>query len=275
MENQAQLEREARGGRWAASAAFASAALLVASLVYSNVQLSDRAKGDNGLLKAVDARAGDVIASAVAQGVAFVLLAIALAYLYRATKARRPELPRITLALAVAAPVAFALLLIATQLELVRVAHDFVAIDGASGPGAKGRAEALIEESALRRITDVGLGTRVALGFAFVLLAHGAMRAGLLGRFIGVLGIIVGVLYVVPFLARPDVIQAFWLGALGALFLDRWPGGRGPAWQTGEATPWPTNARARPEPLAGETGGDVVPAAGAEARAKPRRKRRR
>jgi hypothetical protein len=41
------------------------------------------------------------------------------------------------------------------------------------------------------------------------------------------------------------VIQAFWLGALGALFLGRWPGGRGPAWESGEAEPWPSAAQRR------------------------------
>ena len=35
----------------------------------------------------------------------------------------------------------------------------------------------------------------------------------------------------------------FWLGALGGLFPGRWPGGRGPAWETGEPDPWPTPER--------------------------------
>ena len=35
----------------------------------------------------------------------------------------------------------------------------------------------------------------------------------------------------------------FWLGALGGLFLGRWPGGRGPAWETGEPDLWPTPER--------------------------------
>jgi hypothetical protein len=42
-----------------------------------------------------------------------------------------------------------------------------------------------------------------------------------------------------------SVIQAFWLGAVGLLFLGRWPGGRGPAWETGEAEPWPSAAQRR------------------------------
>jgi len=43
------------------------------------------------------------------------------------------------------------------------------------------------------------------------------------------------------------VVQAFWLGALGALLVGRWPGGRGPAWETGEADPWPSSAERRAE----------------------------
>jgi hypothetical protein len=66
-----------------------------------------------------------------------------------------------------------------------------------------------------------------------------AMRAGLLSRFMGVLGVILGALFVLPLIASP-IIQVFWLLALGALFLNLWPGGRGPAWETGEPEPWPS-----------------------------------
>ena len=70
------------------------------------------------------------------------------------------------------------------------------------------------------------------------------MRAGLMSRFMGVLGIIVGALYVIP-LGGPQIIQVFWIGAMGMLIADRWPGERGPAWDTGEAIPWPSGAELR------------------------------
>jgi hypothetical protein len=44
-----------------------------------------------------------------------------------------------------------------------------------------------------------------------------------------------------------QIVQLFWFAALGLLFLDRWPGGRGPAWQTGEAIPWPGAQQQREE----------------------------
>jgi hypothetical protein len=58
--------------------------------------------------------------------------------------------------------------------------------------------------------------------------------------------VIAGVLFVLPLLPGvPIFLQAFWLGAVGALFLGNWPGGRGPAWDSGEPDPWPTAAERR------------------------------
>jgi hypothetical protein len=57
-------------------------------------------------------------------------------------------------------------------------------------------------------------------------------------RFIGILGIVAGVVTVLFRGAGP--IEAFWFIAVGLMILDRWPSGRGPAWETGEATPWPS-----------------------------------
>ena len=79
-----------------------------------------------------------------------------------------------------------------------------------------------------------------------MIIALNAMRAGLLSRFMGVLGIGVGALIVLPLLPQGlPIVQMFWLGALGLLFLGRWSGGRGPAWETGTAVPWPAANQAR------------------------------
>ena len=67
------------------------------------------------------------------------------------------------------------------------------------------------------------------------------MRAGLLSRFMGALGMIVGGLLILPVLpGGQSTVQIFWVAALGVLILGRWPNGRGPAWDSGEADPWPT-----------------------------------
>jgi hypothetical protein len=74
---------------------------------------------------------------------------------------------------------------------------------------------------------------------------------GLLTPFMGILGAIAGALIVFQLPGISAIVQAFWLAALGLIIVGRWPGGRGPAWETGEAQPWPT-ARERQAQLRGE-----------------------
>jgi hypothetical protein len=64
-----------------------------------------------------------------------------------------------------------------------------------------------------------------------------ALRAGLLTRFMGSLGMALGASMI---LILPIAVLAMlaWTGFLGLLFVGRVPGGRPPAWETGEAVPW-------------------------------------
>ena len=95
-----------------------------------------------------------------------------------------------------------------------------------------------------RRIRNIWIG---ALGFAFIMLGLNAMRVGLLTRFMGILAIIVGVLFIQPLLGSQGVaLQSFWLAVIGFVFILRWPGNRiPPAWISGKAEPWPSIAAGR------------------------------
>jgi hypothetical protein len=63
-----------------------------------------------------------------------------------------------------------------------------------------------------------------------------AVRAGLLTRFFGTLGMALGVsVILLPF---GITLLFLWIGWLGLLFVGRVPGGRPPAWEAGEAIPW-------------------------------------
>ena len=73
------------------------------------------------------------------------------------------------------------------------------------------------------------------------------MRAGLLTRMLGYIGIAAGAMMV---LLPLPIVQIFWLAALGFILLGRWPGGAPLAWRTGQAEPWPAPS-ARPAPAAG------------------------
>ncbi len=107
------------------------------------------------------------------------------------------------------------------------------------------QAEDYIEDELSPALQGIGLGGSIALAFGVIMVSLNAMRAGLLSRFMGILGIFVGVVLVIPL--GVQILQLFWFAALGALFLNRWPGGRGPAWETGEAIPWPGAAQQREE----------------------------
>ena len=91
-----------------------------------------------------------------------------------------------------------------------------------------------------------------------------ALRVGLLTRFFATLGMALGASLIL--LPQAPVLIALWFGYLGLLFIGRVPGGRPPAWEAGEAIPWPRpgeepSSAARPsaEPIEGEA--TEVPAA--------------
>jgi hypothetical protein len=238
QEDRAQLEWEARMAPRAAAAAFAAALLPVIGSILTVASLSDAGEGTAGsLLELDDAPTGAIVGSVV-DAIGTILLPLALGYLYRATRARRPEAPSFPLPLLSGAAVALAVVGVALIILRIDVAADFAA----GADQSEEMADDLIEDSAVQPFALSQLVLRVAFGGSIVLIALNAMRAGLLSRFMGVLGIGVGAFFVVP-LTPPTLILLFWGVALGFLFTGRWPGGvRGPAWGAVEAIPWPTAA---------------------------------
>jgi hypothetical protein len=124
-----------------------------------------------------------------------------------------------------------------SDLDRVDIADQFTD----SGRRTEPRAEDLLDDRTVVG-TALGAGGTISLAFSVIMIGLNGMRAGVLSRFLGIIGIVVGVLYVLPLFGGPLIVQVFWLGALGAVFLGYWPGGRGPAWESGEADPWPTRA---------------------------------
>jgi hypothetical protein len=241
-----QVEWESRYAVPAAVAAFGSALLSVASVVIYNATVgsyNDSAE----LLVAIHKHPAGTIAAAVLQGLAVVVLIPVLLYLLTATLARRPETPAALRPLVLVAPVVAAILGIASAALQVRAAnHFFHPLVLLPPHDAISRADHFIRQSPAQAVGYIGFIAGFAVGAAVALVSINAMRAGLLSRFIGILGVILGVLTAIPlFFGGPSIIQFFWLLALGVLFLDRWPGERGPAWGSGEAIPWPSAAEMR------------------------------
>jgi hypothetical protein len=164
----------------------------------------------------------------------------ALTYLFRATRARNPQIGR-----AVGWSIAVALALYPLG-NLIGDLATWVRLSDITD-----NAEATPAD--VREITTNGLvitgrlaGTlgTFALALAVVLTALNAMRVGLLTRFMGILGMITGALILFPVLAAPSLlVRSVWLALLGVLFARR--ASVPPAWDTGRAEPWPTQQELR------------------------------
>jgi hypothetical protein len=180
----------------------------------------------------------------------------ALTYLFRASRARNPQIGR-TVGWSVAAaiaiyPLAHAIGEIATWLQFA----DFADAKERTPAAAK----ELGRDGAAGAARTLEIFGALALALAFVLTALNAMRVGLLTRFMGILGILIGVLVLFP-LDRPLLVRSIWLVFLGLLIAGRYPGGAPPAWATGRAEPWPTQQqlRERRDALRAEHRDDTAP----------------
>jgi hypothetical protein len=291
----AQLSWEKRFAPWAAGAALGAVVFQVAGFV-AGVSANKGAPGrgdplpiQRTLVNFHD-HANALLASQLIQSVANFFAAGVLFYLFRATRHRRKELPELVQWLLAIGPVLLIVAVVLYWSGTKNAADKFampatVAHVNAKKPTKDERKDAVEfckkdrktssaacvnryaqREAVAKKLSDdnrspltaaAGFGGTLSFAFAYVIIALNAMRAGLLSRFMGILGIIVGAMMVLPLLPSP-VVQIFWLGALGLLFLGRWAGGRGPAWETGQAEPWPVpegrgglfapRPRAAPEP---------------------------
>ena len=262
----AQRAWEQRFARPAALAALAAAVLPIAGVLVPRLLLDAPLRNRADLLLAADRERGAFVAGGIVQALGMVALAGVFVYLYSAARARYRSTPAVARGLAVVGPLLLAVVYVATQVALGSTGAEFAA----SGVRTVAGADRAVREGPLATIESVRFGAGATFGIAWVLISLSIMRAGLVSRFVGTLGIVIGVLNAIPIIL-PVVLQTFWLVAVGVLLLDRWPGGRGPAWATGEATPWPAPARRASR----ATDGDALDEAGDSAQSTPPRKRKR
>jgi hypothetical protein len=191
-------------------------------------------------LEYYDERATGVLLSSVLVGIGYVALGWALTYLAVAVRTRRPEFPRLILYLPLIAGTLQGFSTILAALGTNLAIKDFL-----DGPHTVDAAADVSANSVTVFASLLGLPGALGLALALVFISLNAMRVGLLTKFMGVLGIITGVLQILPFGGPLPVVQCFWLLMLGVLFSGRWPGGSPPAWRSGEAEPWPSQAEVR------------------------------
>jgi hypothetical protein len=264
VSKQQQLEWEARLGRPAALAAFAAGLFLLTGTVLLQTMLEDRDRVEAlpDFLLSVNDSPGTLVAQAVIQALGILCLILVFYYLFRATVHRVPQMPRWFVYIIFIGPAMYAISQVLGAVDRVDVAEMFAegdyTIEDADEarlerdcPAIRGElgddcAAELLQQEPNALAIFLNLAGSVTVAFMYVMLPLRARRAGLLSPFMAILGVIAGVLLVLQLVPLvPLILQAFWLGAIGALYLGNWPGGRGPAWETGEPDPWPSAAERR------------------------------
>jgi hypothetical protein len=259
MSTEERLAYEARVRNRQAALAAAAGILLILGVAIQlggpHVNVSEKTLG---LITEHKRFTRDLIGS-IATALSLFAVAATLHYLWGAALAREPKLrPTFIGWMAVAGGVLEGIAVVVYVIAFGTAANDFVSHGSQTFPEADallGRPSLLIPQIA----NYLGL---FLLAIALVLVSLNAMRVGLLTRFLGYLGIIGGVLTIIPLVPIP-IVEAYWLLALAYLLSGRWPSGVPPAWSTGRAEPWP------PRQPAGAGRGQPAPRGARGARAKP------
>jgi len=188
-----------------------------------------------------------LIAAFALSGIGALMMIAPLRYLANAERHRSATPSPLTSQFALAGPIMYGVFLLAFEISLIVGAHSYLsgsartytAASAATGGGLR---------VALQLILTVGT---LLLAVVFIMLSLRSMRVGLLTRMMGTVGIISGVLFLIPLTPLP-VIQSLWLVFFGATLLGF--GGRPlpEAWIAGEARPWPPR---QPAPARQSRGG--------------------
>jgi hypothetical protein len=251
MQSQERLDYEARvRTRQVVLAAAAGILLMVAVFVQlggAHVNVSEQTLG----LVTEDKRFVRDLIGSIANALGSFALAWTLWYLFGATRARDPNVrPAFIGVLAVAGGVISGISVVTYVVGYGLAAHHFVTHGSQTYP----EAHALLTKAYLLAPqigNDLGL---LLVAISLVMVPLNAMRVGLLTRFMGYLGILAGILTIIPIVPIP-IVEAYWLVALAYLLSGRWPSGVPPAWSTGKIERWPSSQAMRAERAQAARGG--------------------
>lgn len=265
--------------RWRLPVGVAALLVVVLLVVANAVGQSVSAEHAADALRKVEEDKGSVVLSSILQAVAFLLLTAPLFYLFRAARSRSVRVRSQMVGLVLVAPLFLAIasgLSIGARSD---AADQFAAGEAKSTLSpkeAKEECESDLEDEGSKDFRDefeprkgetplaacerqqveddaaehagreasmaalangLGIAGGLALVVAFFYTALWAMRTGLLTRFWGSVGIVGGI----AFLLGPlFIVTMLWLVYFALLCFGLVPGGRPPAWEAGEAVPWPT-----------------------------------
>lgn len=253
------LERERRWAKLAGFSAIAIVPIYIASTYLEGSTSVFEFTLATERIRAADADASQLLLASVLRGISFLLYLAPLLYLFRAAQARSSRVSPAMLGFVFIGPILFAAWVVISNVAQTQIAADFVAQAGAGGD-----IYTLLDDLASdSTIASVGanlffpavLGVLVAM----IYVPLQAQRVGLLSRFFATLGMALGASLLLISPQFSLLALSIWFAWLGFTILDRLPKDRPPAWDAGEAIPWPSPAeRAAGVATAGAGGGDVI-----------------
>lgn len=270
--------------RAAAAALIAAVSLLVFNVAQQILQRDvPRASGLETLLRAVepgdvnrlpslqapffeylDSKGGILLLIGITGFVGWIGVAWAVGFLAVATRERWPQFRRWLVYVPIVGGVLLGAGVLLSQVGTLQIVSNFLGSNRTVEAASGGRTGVATFGSLLLQLGSL------AAAVGLLLTALNAMRAGLLTKMLGYIGIASGAMLV---LVPLPIVQIFWLASLGFVLLGRWPGGELPAWQSGEAVPWPTPER--PPPRQRRAAAAPAPAEGpTPTRARRKRKKR-
>jgi hypothetical protein len=257
MSPEDQLLYESRvRNRQAAVAMLAGVLLIVASVIQLGGPHTSVDELTQDLLTANKRFPLDLI-GAIVNAIASIGIASTLVFLYRASKARNPEVRPFIRYLAMVGGGLSAMAGIVYAVIVAIKVHDFAT----TGAQTYDEATHLTSGAGLLVLQLAGQLAALLIAVSFVLVCMQAIRVGLLTKFMGYLGMFAGALVLFQITQVP-VVQLFWLVAVGYLISGRWPTGTPTAWRTGRAEVLPSGAEVRAQRAAARGGGPARPAPG-------------
>jgi hypothetical protein len=232
-------------------------------------------------VKYISHHAFDFVVGSVIAAIAIVALMLVLLLLFDASRFRRPESFAHARLLVLIGGISVAVASVAHEVVYAIETHNFATGKDFSRHAVE---QALTRDAANQIVAYLSLLAGIALVVGMIAVMLNSLRTGLLPRWMAFLGMFSALLILLPNIGPTlQLIPAFWLVMTGMLMSGKWPGGDPPAWEAGEARPWPSRAQMRagaagragtPAAVAA-TNGDAVPEPTQPSPAASARKRRR